>query len=222
MDRSARQAILDVAVSLVHERGLVSGVTHVKLATAARRAGYTTGAAYRHWDTQEDFHRDLAVAVLEWRDRSSFADVIESIRYLVDDDAPLLEVIRVGAAANLARLPNETDYFVTLALRASAAYSPHVVAAARERVDHGLEEHRQLYEALLEVSGRRPKPPFTAEHLAVALAALADGFAVQDVGRKHAHVDRVDLGDGIGADWTLFGVAVQAIVEHLTEPAELG
>jgi len=47
VEPSARQAILDAAVELVHERGVVTGVTHVKVAAAARRAGYSSGAAYR-------------------------------------------------------------------------------------------------------------------------------------------------------------------------------
>ncbi|MBA3287219.1 MAG: TetR family transcriptional regulator [Acidimicrobiia bacterium] len=220
MEPSARQAILDAAVELVHERGVATGVTHVKVAAAARRAGYSSGAAYRHWATQDDFHRELAVAVLRWRDRSSFADLIASVRSLVESHAPLLEVIRVGATANLDRLPDETDYFVTLALRASAMFSADVVAAARERVDEGLEEHAQVYDVLMQLSNRRPRPPFTRLHLAAALAALADGFAVQDVGGEPVHVDRPGLGEGIGRDWTLFGVAVEAMVEHLTEPCD--
>ena len=36
---------------------------HVKIATVVRRFGLTSGAAYRIWTRQEDFHRDLALRV---------------------------------------------------------------------------------------------------------------------------------------------------------------
>ncbi|MBA3984471.1 MAG: TetR/AcrR family transcriptional regulator [Acidimicrobiia bacterium] len=221
MAGSARRHMLDAGIDLLHETGVVTGVTHIKLARVAKRAGYTTGAAYRFWPTQEDFHRDLAIAALEWRDRSSIADTIASIRPVVDGGAPLLEVLRTGAEANVHRFPAETDFFITLALRASAVHaSGELVEASRTRVEEGLQSHVELYEALMAMFGRRPRPPYTSYHLASVLAALAEGFAIQDVGGEHQHLDRPDLGKGIGSDWTLFGSATQAVVEHFTEPID--
>jgi AcrR family transcriptional regulator len=212
--------MLEAGIALLHERGVVTGVTHIKLARVAKRAGYTTGAAYRFWPAQEDFHRELAIAALHWRDRSSVADTIAAIRSVVDGGAPLLEVLRTGAEANVHRFPGETDFFITLALRASAVYaSGDLVEASRARVEEGLKKHAELYEALMAMFGRRPRPPYTTHHLASVLAALAEGFGIQDLGGRHQHFNRPDLGEGVGSEWTLFGAATQAVVEHFTEPS---
>jgi hypothetical protein len=64
------------------------------------------------------------------------------------------------------------------------------------------------------------RPPYTVDHLALVLAAMAEGFSIQgSTGIEHPHFDRADLGDRVGTDWTLLGVAIEAIVERLTEPA---
>ena len=89
--------------------------------------------------------------------------------------------------------------------------------ASRARVEEGLKSHVELYDALMSMFGRRPRPPYTTHHLASVLAALAEGFAIQDVGGEHQHLDRPDLGEGVGSGWTLFGTATQAVIEHFTE-----
>jgi AcrR family transcriptional regulator len=190
----------------------------VRLEQAARRAGYTTGAAYRCWPSQDDFHRALARAALAWRDRTSNADAITSIRAAVDGGASMYEVVRVGAAANVERAPAETDYFVPLVLRASARFDEELAAAARTRVDEGIAAHEQLHEVLLARYGRRVRPPLTLRDLSTIIAAIADGFAVQDVGREHPRVEVDDAEPGVGREWTLLGITVRAIVDQLTEP----
>jgi AcrR family transcriptional regulator len=222
-NQGARSLLLDTGVRVLHDKGVRAGVGHVKLAEVAAQAGYTTGAAYKHWPSQADFHRDLALAALQWRDRSAVADTINSIRHLVDADAPLLEVLRVGAEANIHRLPEETEFFTTLALRASAMHDTELMAASFERVEAGLAAHADLYSALLKVFHRRMRNPFTLSHMVKVVAALAEGFAIQDgFGERHQHLDRDDLDDGVGRDWTLFGTALQFLVEAFTEPDTTG
>jgi AcrR family transcriptional regulator len=216
---STRTRLLDTGVKVLHEQGVRAGVSHIKLAEVASQAGYTTGAAYKHWLCQADFHRDLALAALQWRDRSAVADTINSIRHLVDSEAPLLEVLRVGAEANIHRLPEETEFFTTLALRACAVHDEWLRTASFERVEAGLAAHADLYSALLKVFRRRMRSPFTLGHMVKVIAAMAEGFAIQDgFGARHQHIDRDELGDGVGRDWTLFGTALQFLVEAFTEP----
>jgi AcrR family transcriptional regulator len=218
MSPPARDSILAAGLDLLHDVGVRAGVSHVRLEHAARRAGYTTGAAYRCWPSQDEFHRELALAALAWRDRGSNADVIRSVREAVDTNAPVEEVIRLGAAANVARTPEETDYFVPLVLRAGARFDEELAAAARARVDEGIAAHEQLHQVLLTRYHRRVRPPLTLRELSTIIAAVADGFAVQDVGREHPRVEIEPTAPGVGREWTLLGVAVWALVEQLTEP----
>jgi hypothetical protein len=107
-------------------------------------------------------------------------------------------------------------------LRASARFDDDLAAAAAERVDEGIAAHEQLHEVLMSKYHRRVRAPLTLREFATIIAALADGFAVQDVGREHPCVVVDDPGAGVGREWTLLGLAVWAIVDQLTEPASDG
>lgn len=217
--QETRERLLEAGIRMLHETGVVAGVEHVRLADVCARAAYTTGAAYRIWPTQADFHRDLAIAAIRWRDRSPVADTLASVRGALLERAPLAEVVRVGAEANVSRMPRETDYYVTLALRACALHDERLAEASTQRVAEGIAAHDQLYTALLAQYGRRPRPPFTGAHLAAAVGALAEGFAVQDTTRdRHPRLVLDGYGPGVGTDWTLFGATMMALVEGFTEP----
>src|SRR5690606_4054701 len=55
-----RQLLLDTGVEMLYETGISPPVAHIRLQNVLRRAGLTTGAAYRIWANQEDFQLDLA------------------------------------------------------------------------------------------------------------------------------------------------------------------
>jgi hypothetical protein len=107
---------------------------------------------------------------------------------------------------------------MTLAIRAAALYDPALMGASTRRVEEGLAAHRELFATLMHLFGRRMRPPFTLDHLVAVIAAMAEGFAVQDcTRRRHPRIRRQDLGEGVGDDWTLFGTAVQFVIEAFTE-----
>ena len=111
---TSRQALLDASIDLLLETGVTPGIDHIEISSMARRAGYTTGAAYRFWDNQHDFQRDVVVELLRKRDEIAVAETVAGIRHLVDAGAPFLEMIRAGAAANVHSLPGSALYFTTL------------------------------------------------------------------------------------------------------------
>jgi AcrR family transcriptional regulator len=218
-NQDTRQRVLDAGASLLYETGVTAGVSHVKLAAAATRAGYTTGAAYRCWPSQEDFHRDLARAAIARDVRASIADIVSDLRPLVDAGAPWLELVRCGAEANMFRTPDRADFFIALALRASARSDPELINTSVARIEEGLADHTELFAVLATKYGRRMRPPFTMSHLTAVVAALAEGFAIQDAtGTRHPRLERDGLGAGVGRDWTLFGTVVQILIEAFTEP----
>jgi AcrR family transcriptional regulator len=218
---SSRQALLDAGVELLVESGVTPGVEHVKMAAAARRAGYTTGAAYRFWDNQHEFQRDVVVELLHRRDEIAVAETVAGIRHLVDAGAPFLEMIRAGSAANVHRFPDAALYFTTLVVRATTLWDAELRAVSAERVRDGLDSFVQLYEVLLRVFDRQMRPPYRVQHLALVLAALAEGFSIQgSTGIDHPHFERTDLGPRVGSDWTLLGVCIEALVAAFTEPAD--
>jgi AcrR family transcriptional regulator len=224
-----RKLLLDTGIAMLHEQGVTAGVAHIRLRDVLKRAGLTTGAAYRLWSDQSEFHRDLAVAATRWRDDSPLARTVVAIRQLVEDKAPLRAVIRRAAATHIEGLvgvDEEVDeecptssFLTTLALRAAAANTEELRAASSDRHHDSLSSFVELYEALLRAYGRRMRPPFTLQHIAVALAALGEGFALQAIeGEEHPVVVLPGVDGEDEEEWTLFGVAVDALVNAVTEP----
>ena len=214
-----RALLIDVGIRLLHERRVSVSVTHVRLADVVAEAGLTTGAAYRCWENQAAFHRDLAVAAAKWRDKDSVTETVEAIKGVVDERGPLSEMLRRGADANLYRYPDHTSFLTTIALRTCAPADPAVAEAGREHLTTAIDSFSDLYGTLLVVYGRRMRSPYTVRHLATALAALSEGFAVQAVtGEPHPRVERDDVGPGVGTDWSLFGCAAEAVIDRFTEP----
>jgi AcrR family transcriptional regulator len=197
-----RQLLLETGLRILQQRGVHVGVAHIRLSDVAHEAGYTTGAGYRCWKDQAAFHRDLAIAAVRRRNEDPIAGTVRRIRDLVDARAPLAEVIRVAAEANLHGEPDEA-----------------VAEAARDHVTTTIESFVALFGLLLEVYGLRMRPPYTLVHLVLAVLALSEGFAVQSLaGDPHPRVRRDDIGPAVDGNWSLFGCAAEAVVARFTEP----
>lgn len=214
-----KQLLLDVGIRMLYERGVDIGVAHIKLSDVVAAAGLTTGAAYRCWDNQEAFHRDLAVAAVLWRDGPPTAVTAGHVAEQVDERAPLAELIRTATEPNLFRYPENTAFLTIIGLRACGPTDEVLAEAGRQRFETAIEGYTDLYDALARRYGRRLRPPYTMRHVALVLAALSEGFALQAMsGMPHPHVERADAPPGVGSDWPLLACAIEAIVEEFTEP----
>jgi AcrR family transcriptional regulator len=214
-----KQLLLDVGTRLVYERGVHVGVTHIKLSDVVAAAGLTTGAAYRCWENQDAFHRDLAAAAVRWRNQTPIANTVGQITRLVEEHAPLAEIIRAGAEANIYQYPEDVAFLTTIALRACGPTDESLAEAGRDRLETAVASYSGMYTVLLDLYGYRLRRPFTIDHLTLSLAALSEGFALQAMsGAPHPRIERPDTPADAGSDWTLFAFAVEAIVERFTEP----
>lgn len=216
-----RQLLLDTGLAMLEERGVYVGVTHIRLQDVAHAAGLTTGAGYRCWENQAAFHRELAIAAVAGRTEAPIAETVAHIRDLVDARAPLAEVIRAAAEANLFRYPDDTVQLNTITLRTCGPTDEALARAGREHLTATVESFAALYATLLEVYRRRMRPPYTITDLTLTLAALSEGFAVQAMtGDPHPRVHRPPAAGSVAADWSLLACAAEAIVDRFTEPAE--
>lgn len=220
-----RSLLLDVGVALLLERGVSAGVAHVRLQDVLRRAGLTTGAAYRLWQDQDDFHRDLACELA----RRRFLSPTEVARAAVTDGEPLplQEVVRRGAASHVESLAGRAGgesagdrglFLAVLALRASTADQPHwseFRQACRDRHGESIEEFITFYGELMAAHGRRLRSPLNIEQFAQAMAALGEGFALHQM----EGIDHEPIHLAKGEEWTLFGICVSALVDRFFEAA---
>lgn len=220
MSHQTRRALLEAGIELVYEQPVPPCVSHISLAVVARKAGFSTGAAYRVWPTQDEFRRDLAVAAIAFRDRASIANIVDDVRDLVDARAPFLEVLRRGGERHISDRRAISETVTLLALRTTSVHDEVTSTAAQARVADGIAEHSNLYSVLMPIYGLKMRDPFTITHLARAIAAVAEGLALQATEpASHPIVDRHDLDEGVGTEWTLLAVTLQAIFEFFTESA---
>lgn len=222
----SRRLLLDTGIELLGERGVTSPVAHIRLKDVVTRAGLTTGAAYRLWDYQEDFHVDLAASAMRRRDGVATERIAAAIADLLDAAAPLEEIVRVASDAHVDLYATDAEpsvassFLVMLALRSAAQSHEELQAASRERNAGSLDSFIDLYTVLMDRYGRRPREPFGVRDLAVAIAALGEGFAIQAIeGEDHPRVKRRDS-DGLYRDWPVLGVAIMGCVEAFTEPVD--
>lgn len=208
-----RALLLDTGLAMLEQRGVGAGVTHIRLKEVAETAGLTTGAGYRCWDDQPAFHRDLAIAAVARGEDEPITETVAAIRDAVDRGAPLAEVIRVAAEANLYHFPEKTTLLNTITLRTCGPSDEELARAGREHLTRTVESYAMLHATLLARYRLRVRPPYTITDLTLALIALTDGFAVQAMtGEPHARIERRDVAPGVGCDWTLFACAVEAVV----------
>lgn len=206
---------------MLFERGAAIGVEHIRLQEVLRRAGLTTGAAYRLWADQTEYQHDLALAMLRLR----FADPIENataaVEQLMEDGADVDTIIRAASGTHAldserrgeGRGSRDTEAFLlALALRASGATTPELRAASRERHEESVEGFSRFYERLMKAYGYRMKTPYTVRDFTEAMAALGEGFAIHALeGIEHPRLDIAVDDEAPTGRWSLFGLAVRAL-----------
>ena len=216
-----RRRLIAIGLQLLHERGPSAAVGHIRLSSVLRRAGLTTGAAYRIWDDQVAYQRDLALAAVRYRDRSSNETTAAAVvPTLLDPDGSWYEAIRLGAEANLRSYPEDVAFLTMLAIRASSYNDPELVEASRQRHVEAVASYSELYDAVMRWSGRRMRAGFALHDLAGALAAISEGFGLHEaagVPYERLQLDHAANGPG-ERTWSLLAVCVVAVCEQMTEP----
>ena len=221
--------LLRVGMQMLLERGVAAGVQHIRLQDVLRQAGLTTGAAYRLWADQNDYQRDLAVAMVRLRLNAPTDSAHEAVGPLLAAGASGDDVIRVAADAHVrsasidAGFPADTldaqQFLIALALRTTAQTWPELREASRERHRESIEAFAQLYAAIMDAYGLRMREPLTITDLTEAIMALSEGFAVHTLeGVSHPRYTATAAGEIPDGEWTLLGLAARGVVTAFTVP----
>lgn len=223
--------LLRVGMQMLLERGVTAGVQHIRLQDVLRRAGLTTGAAYRLWADQTDYQRDLAVSMVRLRLSGPTDYARDAVTELIEKRAHADDVIRAAAEVHVRAAWREVDdpaeevdahsFLIALALRTTAHTWPELKEASRARHKESTEAFNEFYSYLMEAYGLRMKSPLTVSDFTDAMAAMGEGFAVRALeGIGHPVYDS-DVHDEIpDGRWTLFALAVRALVNEFMVPID--
>lgn len=216
-----RRLIIDAGLQLLLERGATAGVQHIRLQEVLRSVGLTTGAAYRIWADQTDFHRDLAIEMVRLRITSPTASAETAIA--VEGDGEMDDMIRALTADHVryaSQFHTDPDsrashaFITALSLRTAAGAWPELREAGAERHEESIQAFTDLYAAVMVRYGYRMRSPYTVRDFAEAMAALGEGFAVRAAeGLDHPMFEIGEDDDGPTGNWTLFGISARGLVE---------
>ena len=128
-------------------------------------------------------------------------------------------------AVHIDTLRNSTDWSLWIGIWALTAVG--TAPERRRRVDEALrqsyldvtDQMEAIYRSLLDLLGFRPRHGLTIRQFAIAVAALTEGCVLRDRvdGAQMNHIVRPTGRDGEDQEWTLFGIALVALVEQFVE-----
>jgi AcrR family transcriptional regulator len=223
-----RRLILEAAIQMLLERGVTAGVQHIRLQEVLRSVGLTTGAAYRIWADQDQFHRDLAVEMVGLRFAPPVASAASAIEDVLASGGSMNDVARTAAldhvryASKFHLEPESRDshaFITALSLRTAAGAWPELRVASAERHRGSIAAFTEFYAELLARFGRRMRSPLTIVDFTEAMAALGEGFAIRAAeGLDHPMYDIADGAELPSGNWTLFGIGILGLVEGFTLP----
>ncbi|RTL85089.1 MAG: TetR/AcrR family transcriptional regulator [Hyphomicrobiales bacterium] len=157
---SLRQALVDAGVELLAE----GGPSALTLTEAARRAGVTSAAPYRHFSGRDALLSEIA--------RQGFETFGEKIEAAWDDGRPDAQAaMRAMCRAYLAFAREETGLYAAMFGQAATLANPQAGGAA----DHALEILWRAVVAWLQQAGAAAQG---ARHVALQIWAVAHGVAM--------------------------------------------
>ena len=143
-------------------------------------AAITTGAIYQVWPNQGDFQADLLFHLAELDAASGPG--IEEVAAIVDEavaaGTPLPDALAAMIEHSFRHTRRSAVFAATLGL-----YPRCANARVRQALGHGDEQFaaaiRPVWQRLLDGYGLRVRPPYTVDDLAVSIATLIEGGALQ-------------------------------------------
>jgi hypothetical protein len=242
LSRSDLRALLvETGREILREEGLGAGAELLTFKRVTDRIESDSGVRIlngsisgRVWESLFDYQTDVLVTI-------AADDSTSEIEETLDELAPILlgadpsseesrwstvrEVCRVGAAANMAALSRSTDW--SLWIGVWAVTSVGSAPARRRRIERALEESYQVvtermervYQAAMDIVGYRVRPGLTIRQFTIAVAALTEGCVLRNRvdGDQMSGIMRPTGPGGEEQEWTLFGLALEALAEKFFE-----
>jgi AcrR family transcriptional regulator len=217
-----RAALLEAGAALLREEPVGSVLSQLTARSVAARAGRTTGAFFHQWRSQEAYQRDLLAYVLDPERIASVAEAQDAILGGLRTATDPVRVLEDTARDNFQSM--QADPYIPLwhALWAKHGSDRYVHDLLRHHIRSVTASVAALLDAVLTASGRRLRPPFTLDALAVAITAVAQGLELRvaiepervPMSPLRGYAERADDGE-----WDLYATTVRTLFEAFTEPA---
>ncbi len=242
-----RRLLITAGTQLLIEEGLGTGAEALTFKRVYERLARSTGVRVtnssvigRIWDSQADFQVDVLSTFARESGSSAVDETLAAgAKVLAHSDRSslerrrqaMVEALRLAAAAHIQAVSKaETwpSWVGVWALTTAGTGPDSALGSVRDALVAGYEHvtarYEEQYAGLLDYCGFRVRPPLTVHELTVAAGALAEGLVLQErvaVGGLGT-VDRPTGREGTPQQWTLFGIALVALVGNSSSPIPNG
>lgn len=203
----SRAKLLQVGIGLLGQR-LGSPFDNIRSTEVAREAGFTPGAFYHHWPSQDDYREDLRRQVGGQDEVTTSVDRFGA-NLLGGADEGIVHALRAAVRAEVDELVDDPSWHIQLAMQAS-----HVQAdldCSGTQYEMWFEDYTGLYEQIFELLGVELRPEFSLSWFVRTMAALNEGYALQ----ARSGIAATD--DGIANGWQAYDLAVATLVVSVAQ-----
>ncbi len=219
---SVREQFLFAGERQVREAGgLISGLESITVNSLAQSLDPPRARSSFHaiWDTRDAFIDELLGRLLSYG-VAAFETVVGQVAPRIEANVgPWDDLVKEAANANFVQVRASDDlatFREALCLVSHPVYGQTVQTALAEQLEQIVNTFSSLYRFVLPIYRRKVRQGVTVEDIVVIMASLVEGLAFTwKVNDAHTRDDLEWEGSG---GWTLYAVAVKAILESLTEP----
>jgi len=243
--RLSREDLHDLFIAtgraMLREEGLGAGAEMLTFKRVSARVEADTGIRVtnasligRVWANQFDFQTDVLATIAADDSASEIGETVAGVSEALAAMDPsseasrrqtMREVCRLSAAANTSALSRSTDWSLWIGIWAVTAVGTaperrrRVEAALEQAYDAVTERMEGIYRAGMDFVGYRVRPGLTVRQFTIAVAALAEGCVLRNrVDAAHMNGIRRPTGpNGEDQEWTLFGLALEALADAFFE-----
>jgi len=231
-----RRRLIDAAIATLQSAGVESGLNAVTLDGAILDADVPRGMSYKIWregdETPQDAFRKATVLDLlsipavaglpATREFTSRELDLHRAELATSDTqkrrAIVIDLIRRVGEFNHLALAESANWRIYTALRAAAITRPQAETAVMDALVAGedflIREYAQFYEDMAATVGLSLRTDFEMNQFSAAAYSLNEGLALR-LGTSYRRTDIQRVGtDGSSEPWTLFAIALEALVFH--------
>ena len=236
-----RNLFVETGKQILREQGLGTGAESLTFKRVSERVEAETGRRVtnasvigRVWKNQFEFQTEVLATIASDDSAAEIGQTMENIGPILANMDPsslesrrwtMHEVCRVSAASNTKALRGSTDWTLWIGIWAVTAVGAaperrQQVERALERAYHAVTARMEsIYQAGMDFTGYKARPGLTVRQFTIAAAALAEGCALRDRvdAAQMSGIRRSTGPHGEEQEWTLFGLALEALAEQFFE-----
>lgn len=233
--------LLDAGKSILRDEGLGTGAEAITFKRVFDRVEKETGVRLtnasviqRVWENQAEFQADLLVSIALGQNHQEIDDAVAGARPAMAAfdvgtpaarSASLRELCRVAGQLNARALRQSTDWPLLIGVWSLAIsgegpeYRKRIEAALRTGYDAFTARIEAVYTTMIRFLGYRLREEFVLRDFVIAADSLAQGFGFRDRidDSMMKPIVRSTGPGGTEQEWTLFGAALEGLVNQFFE-----